>query len=429
MRTTRVPAAATLPLVVITVAALGVVGTVMSTTSVNTLYNTSDSLKATQATLLADSAMEEALLGLHRSSGYSSTTFSVPEGNVGIVITNAGADEKQINIATSSPLVKRILNTTIQMAGQTNPLSTTVLFASDDVALTKSTTQVIGNIRSNDNVDLDNTTIVYGDIYTSGAGNGSKTRIQHTGKVLDNPNTPETEGNVYAIDEILVNNNGQIQNVGKSKVKVTTQSGGTIGTKIVDSTLTIPTVAVPVFSFAAYKTQAQQEGTYFNTPTQFLTYLTSQGNTTSGGIFYIGSTSSLTFAPGTTYNITGTIISDGDINVQSLTYNHTSGTNLPALASKRSINFTDQNNCACVANVTGALWANQSVTLKHDQYTGGQTFAVTVTGAIWAGDDATLEDRSQLIVSLPVIQDIAGFNFGGAVSTDNLIEVLNWDID
>lgn len=419
--------------VVIAVATISVsMSALVANISYNHYANLSDATNATKSLLLADSALENALYRLQLDAGYTGETFAVPEGSVTIAVTTGSATTRNIVVTTTGLPVRRQLNASINITGLSNPDALPAVFGSEDVSLVKSSAMLVGNLWSNDNVSIDEDSIVQGDVWTAGQGNLTSSYVRNAGRVEDNPNTVETEGNVYSIDRIRINNNGYVQNAAISRTGVTITSGGYAGSTQVNSSLVIPTQQIPTFKYNELKAIAQSAGTYYTSPSQFLNFLTLNGNTTSGGVYYIESTSDLTFASGTTYNLAGSIISHGNINIYSTTFNLTRDSNYPVMVSRRSISFLDQNNCNCVANVTGIMFAEFDIRLKHDQYNGPGTYAVTVNGGLYAGDQVSIEDHTRVIVNSDYVYNVIGFNISPGVpppSTDNLVRVTSWQIE
>ncbi len=294
---------------------------------------------------------------------------------------------------------------------------------------------LVGNLWTNDNIDLDDHTVVRGNVYAAGAGNSSSSQVRNTGRVEDNPTTTEVEGNLYCIDRIQVINNGYVSGTAVSTRSVSVSSGGYVGGSLVDPTLSITQIPIPVYDFDAARVRAQAAGTYYTSPSQFLNYLQLNGNTLNGGLHYIASTSTLTFAAGTTYTINGSIVTLGSVYIYSSNYTHTAQNNDPAIATRRSIYFLDQNNCNCNANITGVVFAEQDIQLKHDQYTGARPYAIEVVGAIWGGDDATIEDSSRLTFDGSIAATVTGFNFGASgggpslPASNNIIDIQTWSIN
>ncbi|MBL8014779.1 MAG: hypothetical protein JNK26_01160 [Candidatus Doudnabacteria bacterium] len=412
---------------------LVVVSLLTATISVNQYRSQGTSVLATRSQIFMDAAFEEALIRLKRNSNYVGETYTSEDGVViQIAIANTGVNERQVTVTTINQPVRRQLIATVSISGQANLLEDYAVFAGENVQLVKSSARLRGNLWSNDNVDLDEGTLVEGNVAAAGQGNGSNTSIRNGARVQDNPLTTEIEGNVGAIDRIRITNNGYVQNVALSKVAVNITSGGYAGQAIVNSGLSVPTIQIPSFKFDDYKQVAINAGTYYTTPQQFLNFLTLNGNTMSGGVHYIDSTSTLTFASGTTYNLTGTIISNGQIIVESLNYTHNAGSDLPAIAAKDDVFFLDQNSCDCRATVTGIIFSQQEIRFKHDQYSGPLTYAVNITGAAWAGDAAFIEDRSSLTVDSNITANAEGFNFTAdpvPPGSDNVLSVESWTIN
>lgn len=410
-----------------------VISLLTATVSVNQYRAQNNSLDATQAQIYVDSGLEEALIRLQRNSNFSGATYTQGGISVQISVANTGVNSRTITVTTLNTQVRRQLQAQVSISGQQNLLEDYAVFSGERVRIAKSNARLRGNLWTNDNADIDESTRVEGNVASAGQGSGSNTSIRNGGRVVDNPATPEIEGNVGSIDRIRVTNGGVVQNVAMSKVSVQVTSGGSVGQAIVNSSLQVPTLPIPSFKYSDYRQAAINAGTYYTSPQQFLNFLSLNGNTMSGGVHYIDSTSKLTFASGTTYNLTGTIISHGEIEVQSLSYTHVAGSDLPAIASKEEIYFTDQNPCNCTVNITGIVFSDQTVLLKHDQYTGAPgTYAINVVGAVWAGDEAYLEDNSSIIVDTSITSAAEGFNFTSTPvppGTDNILEVNSWTIN
>jgi len=428
-----IKAQATLPVLLALAAVLVSVAALVGGVSYVDFMNEQDSIISNQSLILADSALEEALLKIHRSGSYTGGTFSVPEGVVNIAVTSPSATTRHI-VVTVQGDVRRQITADVDVTLQGNPLEHIAMFGGDDIRIFKSNSMLVGNLWTNDNVDLDDHTVVRGNVYAAGAGNSSSSQVRNTGRIEDNPATPEIEGNIYSIDRIQVINNGYVSGTAVSTRSVSVTSGGHVGSYSVDPNLSITQIPIPVYDFASARTRAQAAGTYYTSPAQFLNYLQLNGNQLNGGFHYIAGTGTLTFATGTTYVINGSIVTEGNIYIYSTNYTHTAQNNDPAIATRRSIYFLDQNGCNCNATVTGVVFAEQDIQLKHDQYTGSRPYAVELTGVMWGGDDATIEDSSRLTFDGTIASSVLGFNFsatGGAPSlpaANNLVEIQSWQI-
>lgn len=437
LKHSRLPSQASLAVVVAIAIIFLSVAIEVSVISYTHYQNQRDAKMANGAFIILDSATEEALYRLQENASYAGGTYSDPfsTNNAIITINVDSSTQRTITVDADYDNIMRTITLTTSLTGQTNPLQELAVFSGENVKLVKSHATLVGTLWTNDNVDLDSSTIVYGNVLAAGQGNISQSRITNGAKVLDNPLTSgEVEGNVSAIDQIRVTSSGVVQSVAKSKSSVVVNSGGSVGSSVVDGNLTIGTISIPVFNYATYKAQAQAAGTYYATPAAFLSYIQLNGYTMSAGVHYIGSTTTLTLPAGHNYNFSGTLISEGSITIYGDSYIHNANSNLPVLVSKKDITFLDQNNCACTATVNGLIYADQDVQLKHDQYTGAGTYAVQVTGAIWAGDQVSIEDHSLLYFDSAVAQNAEGFNFAGGgggpipPSTNNIVSVLGWTI-
>ncbi|MCA9378830.1 hypothetical protein KC640_00220 [Candidatus Dojkabacteria bacterium] len=435
--TKRLPSQASLAIVVAISIIFLSVAIEVSIISYTHYQNQFDAESANSAFIILDSATEEALYRLQQDATYSGGTYDDPfsSDNAIITVNVDSATQRTITVDADYDSIIRTITLTASVTGQDNPLTDLAIFSGENVKLVKSHAALVGTLWTNDNVDLDSNTIVYGNVLAAGQGNLSSSRVQNGAQILDNPGTAEVEGNISAIDRIRVTNSGYVENEARSKTGVTINSGGSVGSSVVDSGLSISTISIPVFDYATYKAQAQSAGTYYASPAAFLSYIQLNGYVMDSGVHYINSTSALTLPAGHNYVFTGTLISEGDILIYGDSYVHNADSNLPVLVSKKNISFLDQNNCACTATVNGLIYADKDVQLKHDQYTGPGLYAVQITGAIWSGDEVSIEDHSILTFDATVAQNAEGFNFdggggGGGVppSVDNIVSVVDWDI-
>lgn len=422
------PAQATLAILLALAAVMVVLSVLISRTSYTHYLNQLENVDATQALLLADSALEEGLYQLQIDGSFTGYSATLPEGTIDIAVADLGSSTRQVTVTVNSQGVQRVITAQVTVTNQTNPLSDIASFAGDDVQLVKSSSMLVGNLWTNDNVRLDEDTIVQGNVYAAGAGNTSTTRVLNGGRIEDNPYTAEVEGNLNAIDRIRVTNNGYVYGTATSTISVTTTSGGYVGAGVVDTGMEIESIEVPIFDFDEFKSQAQASGTYYTNANQFLNTLSLNGNVIADDNVHYIAAGTLELSSSETYDITGSIISENDIYIYADNYTQATSNDIPVLASKHNIYILDQNPCDCTATITGAIFAERDVQIKHDQYTGGLTYAVELSGVIWAGDDAYLEDHSRLIVDPGIAQSVMGFNFEDT-GTDNIIKILTWQIE
>jgi len=416
-------------LVALTIIMVEVSG-LISTVSINHFYNKADSVEALRALQVIDSGLEEALYRLQQDSSYAGGAITMPDGSVSNIVVNpAGGNTREIVITTSDTKVYRKITTDVTLNTLvTNPLAEIAMFGGDEADIYGDNVLYTGNIYSNDNVSLYSNAIVRGDVFSGGEGSSSYARVVGDAQVLDNPLTPEVEGNFYAIDRLRVRDDGYIEGDAVSKKAVNIQDSGFVGGNvIVDPNLNIVTQQVPTFEFDDYKTIAQTAGTYYTSPAQFLNYLSLNGNVMTGGIHFINSTSDLIFPHGSTYDITGTIVSRGDINIRA-NYTHVPDGDLPVLASRRNIEIDSSSSCTCDINITGVLFARRDIILDRDNYT-GPGYGINITGAMWAGDDLRFYDNINFTFDEALATVAGGFTFSGGGSGASEVIVDDWLIE
>jgi hypothetical protein len=414
----RLHAQASLAILVILTIVIVVISFTVSETSYKQYIGQSEAISEAQAFTLSDSGIELALLELYRNGGYSGGVLATPLGEITINITSSGGDQRDLSSITIYNDIRRQISAELTVTQETHPLEDISAFGGDDILIQASNALVVGDIWSNDNIRVQNGGEVQGDIRSSGAGSSSNTLVRDSGSTV--------QGNIWAIDEIRVTNSGTVTGVATSADEVIVNTGGSVGSSVEDPNLTIASVVIPAFNFDVYEAQAQADGTYYSSPSQFTNFLGLNGNTVSGGVHFIDSNSPLTLSSSTAYNITGSIISRGDINISAPSYTHVAENNLPALATLRTLSVVRNTSCACNVAVTGVIFAERNINLDYNNHTGGG-FAVNITGGAWAGDDAIVADNSRLIADLDILANVLGFSFDGGGGT-NSVEVLNWGI-
>lgn len=422
---------ASLALVVALAAVMLSVSVLVSSISYNHYQDERSEIDATQSFLYTDTAMEDALLRLQRDVNYTGSVYNSSIGQVLISVSTIDSTHKQVTVTAQSLPVKRVIQATVSVTKEVNPVVNAVIFGGDDVKILRSNSLIVGDVYTTDNIDVDNSAIVQGNVYTAGQGFLTSSDIHNRGKIMDNPNTSGVvEGNIYSVDKIKVLGSGVVTGAAVSKSSVVV-SGGSVGSSLVDPNLALPVINIPTFKYDTYKAQAQSEGTYYTSPSQFLNYLSLNGNTVSGGVHFIDSTSDLWLIDLSTYNITGTIISLGNIYILGQNYNQTAENNLPALVSKKNIFVIDLVPCNCAATINGVIFAEQSVYLQHVHYNGTNAFSITVTGGVWAGDFTYVQDYAKVIYDTNITKNVQGFNFSTVSlppSTDNNVSVTSWGV-
>jgi uncharacterized protein (UPF0333 family) len=99
---------ATLPVLLALAAILVSVVALVGGVSYVDFTNEQSSIVSNQSLLLADSALEDALLKLHRSAGYTGGTFSVPEGSVSITVTSPTSTTRHIVVTVQGEVRRQI---------------------------------------------------------------------------------------------------------------------------------------------------------------------------------------------------------------------------------------------------------------------------------------------------------------------------------
>lgn len=408
------------------------VGGLISTISVSHFYNKRDSIFATQALNLVDSGLEEAMYRMSTNVNYPGGTLTLPNGQVVISVATPSALSRVITVTTQGTPVRRTVSANITLTPATeNPLKEYGVFGGNDVRTNGSNSLFRGPFRGNDNLWIEGNSIVEGNAYLSGDGTSANSRVRNNAILRDDPTTPEIEGNMYSVDDIYVESNGQIQGDAVSKKRVRLFQSGSVGGSIIeDPTLTLPAVPIPQFDFDYYKQLAQTNGTFYTSPAQFLSFLNLSGGVISGGVHYIQTNQTLTLPLGGNVNITGTIISDNNISIRSTNYVHRPQGDIPVLVSKRDITIDGNTSCACRADIEGGIFAMRNFTANRPSYTGAG-YAVEIEGVIWAGNIATVSNNTFFQYSEPIAGALGGFNYGeGGGGTDTyFVEISSWSIN
>ncbi len=424
-------AQATLALMVAITIVMIEVSVLISTISLSHFYNIQDADSATNALTLMDSGFEEALYRLRLDSSYSGGTITTPAGSAIIGIIPSGSN-RIVHVTTLGTDTYRQLSATITADEiVTNPLEEFGMFGGDRQYV-EGNAVFYGDVRANDNLWVRDNATVYGNLVMSGDGAQSDTRVRNNGSVRGNPLTTVLEGYIYSVDDVRLQNNGYVQrDIYSEKRVISQQSSSYGGTAYQYQDLDLDPIPVPQFDFDEWKAVAQVNGTYYSNASQFLNYLSLNGNVISGGVHFIDTTSNITIPAGQNFNITGSIISRGAIEIRANNYTQVRDPaydHLAVLVSDKSITITDASNCNCKVNINGAIYAYDDVSIARATYSGSFP-AITIDGVIWAGDDITIGQNTEFTYD----EDVAtihsgGFEFSGGGTGISNITISSWSI-
>ena len=389
-------------------------------------YKTANvSTDSVQAYFLAESGMEEALIRLKRDMLYSGGAYTSDIGTYEISVDKSGNDYT-VRSEGSFGDVTRVITTSLSIDIQTEEVTKYVAFGSDDVWMYWSDSIIYGDLWANDDINFTDDSRVYGNVTSAGRGSFFTSWVNWGAEVLDNPNTPGVvEGNMWSVNSIKVWG-GHIHGDANSEHGVYTLFGGQIDgdrNSYQDLSAETERIDVPLFDFATYEEEAQNDGTYFSTAVQFEGYVNGleDGNTRTipDGVYYIEN-GNIKFEPGSKIVLNGTIVTEGEITFYCGVEMNSQG-DLPVIVAQKDISFYDYgwpHYGGDIVTINGVIYSEKDINLDHDNNSG----TISITGATWAGDDLRVRKDTTLVYD-PAVADTNGFGF--LSSTDN-IQLHEW---
>lgn len=405
------------------------ISTAVGRISYNQYVSLNNSRKEAESFLLADSAMEVALLELYRDSSYDTSTITFPEGSVTVNISDVGADQKAIDTTSTTNNIRRRINlnvsTTLASTSSEHYLSGYSSFSGEDVIVDGSDAELVGNLHTNDGILIQNGGTLYGDAYSA----SGTTQIYNNASIYDNPNTAsDVEGNVFSIGNANIYNNIYIQGDVTSKSNINTNASVVIdGSEIIDSGLTIDSFAIPTLDFAELEGAAEANGTKFQWQWELQNYLDLNDRVSDGmggeyydidGVYYLDSSDTLQLNGSIPYDVDGTLVAqDGNLEVSAqANYVHDHLDYYPILAAGSSVYVRNLNNNA-IADLNGVVYAVKDIEFDHQNYSqAARTHGIVINGAAWAGDNTRIRNKAQLNVDDDPVDNVRAFDISSPIS-------------
>ena len=431
---------AAIVMVVVIGMALLLVTTAIASTNLS-VFQTIEGFKSARSNYyLAESGAEDSLilliddinfngypLGLTTPFGlYYSTVDSIGENHV---ITSWALDNQNY----------RKVKTSINAIYDYEPVVTKATYMADFFVIMGEGARVRGDVWTNDDFDIGWLGTVEGNLTSIGKGSmavnwvwdsvngGDPSRIG--GKVVDNPDTAEIEGNIFAFDDVKISgpNTYVSGNVVSNGLVLEIFGGDVQGTITNNAGLTYDNIPVPVFDFEIYQDQAIAEGRYYNNSNTFGNYVDSLDNgetrTLPDGVYYIKN-GVVKIGPGSPVYLNGTLVVEDNLKINCAWY-HNSLNNLPALVSGKQISIINKFDLgdldydyAGPVRINGVVYAETRIDLFRDN----ADEDIIIDGAVWAGDDIFILDHSFVNYD-DTVKNTGGFGFASGISG---IEKVYW---
>lgn len=382
---------------------------------------------------LSESGIEDSLIQLEENIDYSGNPGgeTTPIGTYFSTIQKLG-NNYTISANSTNGYTYRTVALNISLAYSLAPVVTKAVYMADFFQLSGEGAKIIGDVWTNDDFDI----IAYGELEgnLTAAGKGSMAvnwvwdgtpfgdPLIPGGKILDNPDTPDAEGNVLVADTIKISGpQAYIQGNVVSDHYVWRLFGGTVGGTITQNANTQwQQIPVPNFDFNEYKDQAIQKGTFFSNANSFSNYLSSIDNGTerrlTEDIYYVGN-GALKVEAGSPVYLNGLLVIEGDIYIYS-EWHQEAQNGLPAIVAGNYIHIENKFNFktlkydhAGVVRISGILFAQKDINLFR-------TFAdedIIIEGAAWAGDDTFIGTHTIIDYNIDPL-NVNGFDFVNGIS-------------
>ena len=404
-------------------------------------------IRSQQVLEIAESAIDNAVYEYTLNPAtYSGGTFTSPIGTATVTVNvNNAPSPPQVTLtssATSGGITRS--ETALFSVSPPQPILDKVAFAENNLYANSAT--INGEIFSDNDFSIQSST-VNGDLYAAGKGNGQNDTLTSA-----TVNTYQgSGGNVSVLDPTYLQTHSTVNgNVTYSNTLSVDGTSTVKGTKTHNTSNFLSAISDPTFNFSQAQTTAQQNGTYYDNPTDFMNYVyalctskpgscvTKNGTTTytvPSGLYYIDCQTIIGFCflpflynttdnngnneviagSGVSLIINTWFVDLGGINISSPYQNGSSY--YPVMATNGDNDMIQGiSTPGITVNMNGLVFADGSINAY-----GTATNTTTITGAAWASNQLNLFNASTLTYNSTYVQTIAGFSFPAAS-----IHVLTW---
>lgn len=424
---------ATLLMVTILVIVFMMVSVAMAKTNLIKFKSLEDMKNTRSAYYLAESGIEDSLYLLFDNISYSGN----PDGEVTEIGTYYTTVDKLGDIYTITAWAveggtKRINSLNVNISYELAEVTTKATYMADFFWISGEGSRIRGDVWTNDDFEVLEHGVVEGNLVAAGKGSfavnwvwdgviGGNPELTG-GEILDNPETPEFDGNLTAADDVKVS--GPTAYVAGNVVSdgdVYEIFGGTIDGEIIeDAGIDWELIPVPQFDFDEYKQEAITKGTYFNNSNSFENYLDSlddgEERRLPEDLYYINNGAVRIYA-GTPVYIDGLIVVEDNMYIYSEWYQNAID-GLPAIVCGKTLEIGNKFNFwswsydyAGPVRINGIIFAEKRMELFR-------TFSnedIIIEGATWAGDDIFVMEHTYIHYNIDPMA-IQGFNFVNGIS-------------
>lgn len=421
-------------------AVMGNIAISIASTNLNVFESIEYIRQSRRSFYLAESGVEDSILQLEDDLAFSGNPAGeiIPTGTYFSDISNLGSTYTVSTSARRGDTL-RSHEATLVIEFSTAPVATKASYMADFFYLGSDNATVRGDVWTNDDFDINEGGVIEGNLTSLGKGSfavnwvwdgiiGGNPSVPG-GRVIDNPETSEVEGNVFAEDTIRVSGpTALVTGDAISNNNVFEIFGGTIEGSITQNAgLEYDDIPVPTFDYEFYEQLAITNGTYFSNGNAFENYVDSfdDGDTRTlpDGVYYVKS-GAVQFEGGSDIHLNGTLIAEGNIDIRSGWF-QVAQNDLPAIVGGQEVQISNKFNFfggyqfAGPVRITGIVFSEKDVDVFR-------TFPgedIIVDGGVWSGDDIFIRDNS-FIKYNPDVLEVDGFGFATGISG---ITKLDWE--
>jgi len=382
---------------------------------------------------LAESGIEDTLLQLEDNINYSGNPAgeSTPIGTYYSNVDALGNDYTLTSWVIESN-IRREVSLNITLYYEIAEVTTKATYMADFFWISGEDARIRGDVWTNDDFEVVENGVVEGNLAAGGKGSMAVNWVWDGvmggnpalagGQVIDNPDTPETDGNINAADAVKVSGStAYVEGNVISDSYVWEIFGGTIDGEVFQyAGQTWEPIPVPNFDFNEYKSQAVQKGTYFSNANSFLTYLSSIDDGDERRLLedlYYVDNGALKIPAGSPIYLDGLLVVEDNLYIYSEWY-QTAQDGLPAIVGGKGVEIANKFNFwswnydyAGSVRINGIVFAEKDVSMFR-------TFSnedIIVNGAVWAGDDVFIMEHTFINYDLDPL-NVIGFDFVSGIS-------------
>ncbi len=382
---------------------------------------------------LSESGIEDTILQFREDITYSGNE-SGEETPIGIyysTVDKTGDDYTFTSWGQRADTERRV-HSDITVTYELAPVTTKATYMADFFWIRGEGARIRGNVWTNDDFDVVEHGVIEGNLTAAGKGSlavnwvwdgvmGGDPELEG-GEVLDNPDTPESEGNIVAADAVKVSGpSAYVEGNVTSDSYVWEIFGGTIDGTITEyAELEWDLIPVPQFDFDEYEQQAITEGTYFSNANSFENYVDSldDGSTRTlpDDIYYVKN-GTVKIEAGNPVYFDGLLVVEDSLYIYCEWYQNAQDGE-PAIVTgkyakiENKFNFGSWNyEPAGPVRINGIVFAEKDIDLFR-------TFGdedIIIQGAVWAGDDVFIGTHTYVKYDINPVE-VVGFGFVSGIS-------------